>query len=140
MALSPDFDHMTSRGLIECPYNMAAGCPQSKSSRTARQKWQCLLQRSLKRYTLPLRVLLVTKTNAATMWETTMQGDEDQDVRLCLRVSDWAATDPRESRVQAAESCCLSVTFTKQTCPLYPAISLRMGDSKRPAFAGQNSA
>lgn len=63
-----------------------------------------------------LRVLLVTKT---TMWETTMQGDEDQDVRLCLTVSDWAATDPRESRGQAAESCCLSVTFTKQTCPLY---------------------
>ena len=53
MAHSPDFDHMTSRGLIECPQNMAASCPQSKSSKTARQKWQPLLQLSLKRYTLP---------------------------------------------------------------------------------------
>lgn len=52
-------------------------------------------------------VLLVTKTNPDTMWEMTMQGDEDQDVRLSLIVTDWAAIDPRQSRVQAAESCCL---------------------------------
>ena len=86
------------------------------------------------------RVLLVRKTNPDTTGEMTMQGDEDQDVRLSLIVSDWAAIDPRQSRVQAAGSCSLSVNFTKQTCSLFSAIPLRMGNSKRSAFAGQNSA
>ena len=60
-------------------------------------------------------VLLVMKTNTDTMWETTTQGGEDQELRIALLVSDWAEMDPRQSgsRVQDAVSCCLSVSLTQ---------------------------
>lgn len=74
MAHSPDFDHMTSR-----PHDFLIiwkrAVPRASHPRQQGRSGSVFYNGASKGTLSLLRVLLVTKTNPATMWETTMQGD-----------------------------------------------------------------
>lgn len=120
MALSPGFGRSSSprdlpQGSLRVLIIWQLAFPRASHPRQQGRVAMPFMTEPQKLYSPFRHVLLVTKTNTNTMWETTTQGRENQELRIALPVSDWAAMDPRQSgsRVQDAVSCCLCVGLTK---------------------------